>query len=263
MSQWGFYFDQSRCLGCKTCTLACKNWNELRRGDKDINKLAIDKYSVPEGENENKSAYIDPVTGTNNYAEFRKFYMKENWRRVSAYDRGGVVLAAGNTFRSSFERRYLSVSCNHCSEPACRDACPTAAIFKEESVGAVLVDSSACISCGKCREACPWDAPQYYDENFARYHIGDPTRPRMTKCTFCVDRIKEGLKPACVAACWNRALDAGPLEELKAKYVGKVGGYVEPDGMEEFAGSSVPELGITSTGPNIIFTRKGIWIRRS
>ncbi|MEF9995950.1 MAG: 4Fe-4S dicluster domain-containing protein, partial [Burkholderiaceae bacterium] len=39
-----------------------------------------------------------------------------------------------------------------------------------------------------------------------------------TKCTMCVDRLREGLKPACVASCPNRALDFGPLEELRRKY---------------------------------------------
>jgi len=37
-------------------------------------------------------------------------------------------------------------------------------------------------------------------------------------CTFCNDRLKENRKPACVDACLVRALDAGPLEELLAKY---------------------------------------------
>jgi anaerobic dimethyl sulfoxide reductase subunit B len=28
----GFYFDQSRCIGCKTCTVACKDWHEHELG---------------------------------------------------------------------------------------------------------------------------------------------------------------------------------------------------------------------------------------
>ena len=26
MSQVGFYFDQTRCIGCYTCAVACKDW---------------------------------------------------------------------------------------------------------------------------------------------------------------------------------------------------------------------------------------------
>jgi anaerobic dimethyl sulfoxide reductase subunit B (iron-sulfur subunit) len=245
MSQWGFYFNQSRCLGCKTCILACKNWNEERRGDAAVNAVTIESmtsHMVEEGAYEYGSNYIDSQ-GYTNYADFRKNYMKEKWRRVESFE-SGKTLRNKNThiFSSDFDRRYISISCNHCDTPACRDACPTAAIYKEESIGSVLVDSSACISCGKCRQACPWDVPQYYDDNFAKYNINDPARPRMTKCTFCADRIKEGLKPACVAACWNRALDAGPMDELEARYPSAV--------------RVLPEFSDGGTGPNILFKSK-------
>ncbi len=29
MIQYGFYFDSSRCTGCKTCEMACKDYNDL------------------------------------------------------------------------------------------------------------------------------------------------------------------------------------------------------------------------------------------
>lgn len=32
MPQHGFFFDQSRCTGCRTCTVACKNWHGLPPG---------------------------------------------------------------------------------------------------------------------------------------------------------------------------------------------------------------------------------------
>jgi anaerobic dimethyl sulfoxide reductase subunit B (iron-sulfur subunit) len=40
----------------------------------------------------------------------------------------------------------------------------------------------------------------------------------MEKCDLCSDRWGEGKKPICVDSCPTRALDAGPLEELKIKY---------------------------------------------
>lgn len=32
MTQYGFYFDQSRCIGCNACTVACKQWHQLPPG---------------------------------------------------------------------------------------------------------------------------------------------------------------------------------------------------------------------------------------
>ncbi len=40
----------------------------------------------------------------------------------------------------------------------------------------------------------------------------------MRKCNFCLDRWSDNKLPICVEACPTRALDAGPLDELKAKY---------------------------------------------
>ena len=239
MSQWGFYFDQSRCLGCKTCMLACKNWNELRRGDNKINIRDMTQYEVGEGRKEKGNTYIDS-TGQTNYKEFRKFYMKENWRKIETYESGVVLTNSDNTIKSTFDRRYVSISCNHCEKPKCVDACPAGNIVKDTDTGIVLAGKS-CLSCGKCREACPWDAPQFYDE-IGNYSLGDPDRPLMTKCTMCYDRINEGLKPACVAACWNRAMDAGPMDELKARY--------------PKATQRINEFQDFGVGPNMIFKAK-------
>ena len=32
MTQYAFFFDQSRCTGCRDCTVACKNWHQLPPG---------------------------------------------------------------------------------------------------------------------------------------------------------------------------------------------------------------------------------------
>ncbi|HEA0434021.1 TPA: dimethyl sulfoxide reductase subunit B, partial [Salmonella enterica] len=71
---------------------------------------------------------------------------------------------------------YLSISCNHCEDPA-------------------------------CTKVCPYGAPQY---NAAKGH--------MTKCDGCYDRVAEGKKPICVESCPLRALDFGPIDELRKKH---------------------------------------------
>ena len=111
---------------------------------------------------------------------------------------------------------YLAVPCYHCANPPCVLACPAHAINKRESDGIVVVDPEKCLGNRECRtlclNACPWDAPQFGPEENAR----------MQKCDLCLDRQIENKKPVCVEACPTRALDAGPLSELRARYGDKV-----------------------------------------
>ncbi|MBI4284546.1 MAG: 4Fe-4S dicluster domain-containing protein [Chloroflexi bacterium] len=49
--QYGFYFDQSRCIGCYTCIAACRSWNQLGPEAPDL----IDIVTREEGEFPNVS----------------------------------------------------------------------------------------------------------------------------------------------------------------------------------------------------------------
>ena len=160
--QKGFYFDQSRCIGCYTCLIACKDWHEYEMG------------SEP-----------------------------ENWMRVIITERG--------KFPDVFSA-YLAQPCLHCEDPPCVTACPVGVIEKRSKDGIVVVDRDACLGNGacecNCRAACPYDSPKF----------GPETDAKMQKCELCHDRWIQGKKPVCVEACPMRALDAGPLDELKTLY---------------------------------------------
>jgi len=238
MSQWGFYFNQDRCVNCKACTVACKAWNDDKRGDANIN---VSLSWLDTGKYANPSEYELGDNGRQNFAEYSKYHMKEFWRRVSKTEYGTVP--------PDVDVLGLSLGCNHCDKPACIEVCPVQIIYKEPEYGVVLVDNANCISCGKCQDACPWGSPQFYDPAFRKYAQADPLRPKMTKCTLCLDRIREGLKPACVAGCMNRALDAGPVDELKQKYPGWT------PATDNFPTDYVPSLGF-NTKPNIIFKKR-------
>jgi Fe-S-cluster-containing dehydrogenase component/DMSO reductase anchor subunit len=98
---------------------------------------------------------------------------------------------------------HLSLACNHCAQPACMDACPALAYDRDQATGAVLINQDACIGCGYCAWACPFDAPKL-----------DHDRGVMTKCTFCNHRLSEGLTPACAALCPTGALSVADVPEM-------------------------------------------------
>jgi anaerobic dimethyl sulfoxide reductase subunit B (iron-sulfur subunit) len=157
--QHAFYFDQTRCIGCYTCVVACKDWHDVPAGP-------------------------------------------SSWRRIVTVENG--------KFPDLFVA-FLSTSCHHCANPPCVAACPVGAITKREEDGIVVVDRELCLgrdACHLCGETCPYDAPQFGAEEDAK----------MQKCDLCQDRLVEGKLPICVAGCPMRALDAGPIEELRKKY---------------------------------------------
>ena len=98
----------------------------------------------------------------------------------------------------------VSLSCLHCGTPACREVCPTRAIFKRKEDGIVIVKQNFCIGCRMCFVACPFGIPEFGVDG------------KMQKCNFCLDRLERGLNPACVNACPAKALHAGRMDELSA-----------------------------------------------
>lgn len=127
-----------------------------------------------------------------------------HWRRVLEVT-SGAWEKKGDAWTSTVLAYHLSVSCHHCVEPVCGRQCSVDAIWKRPD-GIVLIDQSRCTRCNKCRTDCPYEAIRF---NGATNTVG--------KCDFCVDEVEAGRPPACVAACPNRALGFGELEELRRR----------------------------------------------
>lgn len=96
-------------------------------------------------------------------------------------------------------------SCQHCTNAGCVSVCPVGALYKDEDTGLVTTDESKCIGCRRCSSACPYDVPRYH---------GD--KGTINKCTGCVDRVENGMAPACVTTCQPGALQFGDRDEMLA-----------------------------------------------
>ena len=99
-------------------------------------------------------------------------------------------------------RRQIAVlRCNHCAEPPCVEVCPTSAMFRRPD-GIVDFDTSRCIGCKACLQACPYDAIYIDPED----HVAE-------KCNFCAHRVDRGLLPSCVVVCPTESLVFGDLDD--------------------------------------------------
>src|SRR5258706_235631 len=71
---------------------------------------------------------------------------------------------------------------------------------------AFLTDSTLCIGCKACVVSCPFGVVE------RRVDDG-----RVFKCTFCYDRQKAGLVPACAKACPTESIQFGEIGHLQQK----------------------------------------------
>jgi formate dehydrogenase iron-sulfur subunit len=173
-----FLTDASLCIGCKACEVACKEWNEL-----------------PD----------DGFSWSGNSYDNTRALGASTWRHVLFLEQKqplGLQLAGIN---EPFRWQFLSDVCKHCANAGCLEACPTGSIVRTE-VGSVFVQPDICNGCGYCVVSCPFGVIEKRPED-----------GRAFKCTFCYDRQKAGLVPACAKACPTESIQFGDLEMLRQR----------------------------------------------
>lgn len=175
-------YDVTKCMACRGCQVACKQWNQL-------------------GTN------IVPFTGgygTKDDTDAKTFTIIKFWEDEA---NGKVTW------------RFRKHQCFHCGDPACMKVCPQNAIYKTE-YGAVAKDYNKCVGCKYCVAACPFGIPKYdgdidkvtkcemcADRVDHFMEIPESSDPAKT-------REKYNFIPACAKTCPTGSIKYGPKEAL-------------------------------------------------
>jgi formate dehydrogenase iron-sulfur subunit len=180
----GFYTDTTVCIGCKACQVACHQWNDL---------------PAEHGPNGREL----PMLSGNSYDNTGSL-SAVNWRHVKFIEQ-----FSPDANRTQAAWLMMSDVCKHCKEAPCLEVCPTGAILRTE-FDTVYINPPACNGCRDCVSACPFGVIHMNAGGIAQ------------KCTFCYDRLKHGLTPACAQACPTQSIRFGPLTKLKKEAAARV-----------------------------------------
>lgn len=123
-----FLVDTTKCIACRCCQVACKQWNELAAED-----------PVPT----NRGTYENPPDLS--YTQWVLVHFKETGR-----DDGTVAW------------NFVRNSCRHCIDAPCKQAAanPESILIDEETGAVLFQESTKDEDFEKIRKACPWDIPR-------------------------------------------------------------------------------------------------------
>jgi molybdopterin-containing oxidoreductase family iron-sulfur binding subunit len=181
--RWGMAIDVQKCRkdeGCRLCMDACHS-----------------AHNVP--------SMPDPRRAV-------KWIWRERFAKLFPSDR----------LPDALQTATAPALCNHCENPPCTRVCPTGATFKRAD-GLVVMDEHRCIGCRYCMAACPYGSRSFNWSDPAphvkKINAAYPCRTKgvVEKCTFCPERLAAGLPPLCVAACKERALVFGDLNDAQSE----------------------------------------------
>jgi formate dehydrogenase iron-sulfur subunit len=245
--------DVTKCIGCRACQVACKQWNE-KDGE--------------ETELQGQLGFQNPAT-----------LSAKTLTLITAHEL--EIEGAPEDLAWVFTMRR----CFHCLEPACESACPTTALERQPD-GPTTYDADKCIGCRYCVLACPWGVPTAEWDKLAPKiekctHCADRTSqpaPLSRNGTALTQAetssfLENIMKPACVKACPADCLHFGTRDEMlekahgriakdPTKYVDHIYGEHEAGGTSVLYLSAVPfaKLGFPDVGKKSypLFSKKAL-----
>ncbi len=223
--RWGMAIDLDACHGCNACVAACYAENNV------------------------------PVVG----ADAMRAGRTMSWLRIERFveDDG-----------SPTDNRFIPMLCQHCDHAPCESVCPTYATYHtDEGLNAQVYNR--CVGTRYCANNCPYKVRRF---NWFNPEVPPPltqqlnpdVTPRvagvMEKCTFCVQRIREGqdlakdedrpvkdgdVTPACAQTCPAEAIVFGDLNDPTSR-------------VSQLAGDTraYHVLGSLNTRPAVTYLRK-------
>ncbi|MGH3055726.1 MAG: 4Fe-4S dicluster domain-containing protein [Gaiellaceae bacterium] len=219
--QMAMVFDLNKCIGCQTCSVACKVLWSNDDGKRDMWWCSVntqpgrgtprDYEKMGGGYDANGKLLLGQLPSPQEFGGSSDF----NWSEVhtSGNGKGHTHLQPTNgepTWAMNWDEDegageypnayyfYMPRICNFCAKPSCVEACPNSAMYKREDTGVVLRDDSRCAGIQNCARACPYKKIYF-----------DAVTKTSQHCIGCFPRLEHGVAPACVRQCPGRAVFVG------------------------------------------------------
>jgi len=100
---------------------------------------------------------------------------------------------------------FFPDQCRHCVEPPCLESAgEPKAIYKDKATGAVLYTKvTKDLDADSIIQSCPYNIPRKGPDG------------SLAKCDMCIDRVSNGLLPACVKTCPTGTMNFGDYKEMR------------------------------------------------
>jgi len=172
----GVLVDITRCMGCRGCQVACKQWNQL-----------------PAEKTEFGGTYENPPS-----------LSADTWTKIQFFE----------SSNGKQEWRFRKQQCFHCEQASCVTVCPTGAARKTDK-GLVIIDQSLCTGCKYCVEACPFQVPKFSEKSgtaikcrFCWDRVANGLEPACVKAC-ATGALKFGRRDLLLKEAEDRAAKAG------------------------------------------------------